>query len=116
MSLSPVVRFLAAAGVLLLLFSIGLEFSLDHLSRLKRHILLGGSIQMILVAVPVISFLYMINLDWRSATIFGFAAAMSSTVLVFKALSELGETTSRHGRRTIGILLFQDIAVVPMLL
>ncbi|MHC4443514.1 MAG: cation:proton antiporter domain-containing protein [Planctomycetota bacterium] len=110
------IEYIAGSGVLLLLFTIGLEFSLDHLVRLKRYILLGGSVQMTLVALPIITFFCIIKMDWPTAFIFGFAAAMSSTVLVFKALSELGETTSRHGRRTVGMLLFQDVAVVPLLL
>ncbi len=109
----------AEAGVLLLLFSIGLEFSLDELSRLRRHILIGGSLQMVIVAVPVavatgLSGLY--GADWRAAAILGCAVAMSSTVLVYKTLAEFGQTASPAGRRAVSILLFQDVAVVPILL
>ncbi|MEW4487153.1 cation:proton antiporter [Thalassoglobus sp. JC818] len=109
-------EYLAEAGVFLLLFAIGLEFSLDELLKLGTNLLIGGGVQMLLVAVPVIAFLVSIGMGWSSALIIGPAVAFSSTVLVFKALSERGEVSQPHGRRAIGILLFQDMALIPLLL
>src|SRR6056297_4179855 len=106
----------AEAGVFLLLFSIGLEFSLDDLRRLGRNLFIGGAVQMLLVAVPVAAILLGLGMGWRSAILLSAAVSFSSTVLVFKALSEWGQTSSGHGRRAIGILLFQDAALVPLLL
>lgn len=107
---------LAEAGVFLLLFAIGLEFSLDELRRLGRHLLVGGSVQMVLVAAPVAGVLLAFGLDWRSAVLLAAAVAFSSTVLVFKTLAEWGRTSTPAGRRVIGILLFQDVTLVPLLL
>jgi len=106
----------AEAGVFLLLFSIGLEFSLDDLKRLGRHLFVGGSVQMSLVAAPVAVLLVFWDLPWQAALLIGSAVAFSSTVLVFKALSEWGQSQQPHGRRAIAILLFQDAALVPLLL
>jgi CPA2 family monovalent cation:H+ antiporter-2 len=110
------IEYLAEAGVFLLLFSIGLEFSLDELWRLGRNLVVGGSVQMLLVALPVGAFLLAMGLEWRMATLIASAASFSSTVLVFKALSEWGHSSLPHGRRAIGILLFQDVALIPLLL
>ena len=110
------IEYIAEAGVFLLLFSIGLEFSLDELGRLGRHLVIGGSVQMLLVALPVGAFLLAIGMEWQSAILLASAASFSSTVLVFKALSECGQSISPHGRRAIGILLFQDAALIPLLL
>ncbi|TWU40792.1 cation:proton antiporter [Novipirellula artificiosorum] len=106
----------AEAGVFLLLFSIGLEFSLDDLKRLGRNLLIGGVVQMCLVAGPVVLVLRWMLMSWQSSLLIGSAVAFSSTVLVFKALSEWGQSQTPHGRRAIGILLFQDAALVPLLL
>ncbi|MGB7346989.1 MAG: cation:proton antiporter, partial [Pirellulaceae bacterium] len=106
----------AEAGVFLLLFSIGLEFSIDDLKRLGRNLIIGGATQMILVAVPVALVLIKLEMNWQSACLIAAAFAFSSTVLVFKALSEWGQSQKTHGRRAIGILLFQDAALVPLLL
>ncbi len=110
------IEHLAEAGVFFLLFAIGLEFSLDELLRLGRHLLVGGSVQMVLVAAPVTGFLISTGLDWRSTLLLAAAVAFSSTVLVFKTLAEWGRTSTPAGRRAIGILLFQDAALIPLLL
>lgn len=110
------IEYLAEAGALLLLFSIGLEFSLKELTSLRRHIVLGGAVQMMLVAFPVACIGGIAGLPWRPAMFFGLSIALSSTVLVFKSLAEYGQTASPGGRRSLAILLFQDIAIVPILL
>jgi CPA2 family monovalent cation:H+ antiporter-2 len=100
----------------LLLFAIGLEFSIDLLRRLTRTILIGCTILMSIVIVVVALVMAPVGRDHRAAILLGCAMAMSSTVLVFKALAEHGQSTSRAGRRMIAILLYQDVAVVPMLM
>ncbi len=110
------IEHLAEAGVFLLLFSIGLEFSLEELLRLGRNLLVGGSVQMLLVAVPVAGLMTATGAAWQPALLIAAATAFSSTVLVFKALAESGHSGRPHGRRAIGILLFQDAALVPLLL
>jgi len=110
------IELVAEAGVFLLLFSIGLEFSLEDLARLGRHLLIGGATQMLLVAAPVMAAACFFVVPWKAALLIGSAIAFSSTVLVFKALVESGQTNSPHGRRAVGILLFQDAALVPLLL
>ncbi len=107
---------LAEAGVLLLLFSIGIEFSLADLLRMARPLLVGGTTQMTLVAVATAGVAMLLRLPWQAAVLLGVAAAFSSTVLVFKALEEWGQAASPHGRRAVAILLYQDAAVVPLVL
>ncbi|MEX0818723.1 MAG: cation:proton antiporter, partial [Pirellulaceae bacterium] len=109
-------EYLATAGALLLLFSVGIEFSMEELSRLSRYILVGGAVQMLLVIVPLTLVCLGVGMAWRPALLAGAAGALSSTILVFKALAEWGQTTKPSGRRAIGILLFQDVALVPMML
>lgn len=110
------IEYLAELGVFLLLFSIGIEFSLEELLKLGRHLVVGGSAQMLLVAVPMTGVLLASGVPWRSAILIAAAISFSSTVLIFKALSEQGQSGLPHGRRAIGILLFQDAALIPLLL
>ena len=106
----------AEVGVFLLLFSIGLELSFPELRRMGRTLLVGGGLQMLLVAVPIAAILAANSWEWPAAILVGLALAFSSTVLVFKSLGELGQTSTGLGRRAISILLFQDAALVPLLL
>ncbi len=106
----------AEIGVFFLLFSIGLEFSIDDLKRLGSKLFIGGVTQMLMVAVPVGFVLMSMQLSWQSSILIASAVAFSSTVLVFKSLSEWGQSEEPHGQRAIGILLFQDAALVPLLL
>ena len=110
------IEYLAEAGVFLLLFSIGLEFSLDELWRLGRHLVIGGTAQMLLVVLPIAGVLLGYGYSWQAAALIAAAASFSSTVLVFKSLSEFGHSSQPHGRRAIGILLYQDAALIPLLL
>ena len=109
-------EYLARAGALFLLFSVGIEFSLEELVRLSRYFLVGGAVQMLAVALPLSAICLAFGMPWNGAILAGFAGALSSTVLVFKGLAEWGQTASPHGRRAIGILLFQDVALVPLML
>lgn len=107
---------LAEAGALLLLFAVGIEFSFQELAALSRYFLLGGIVQMLLVAIPLAGIGRGLGLGWNAAILAAFAGALSSTVLVFRSLSEVGQISAPHGRRAVGILLFQDVALVPLLL
>ncbi|QDT63367.1 cation:proton antiporter [Calycomorphotria hydatis] len=109
-------EYLARFGALLLLFSVGIEFSLEELMRMGRFLSVGGSVQMLTVAAPLTVGCLAFGVGWQVAILIGAAVALSSTVLVFKALAELGQMSTPHGRRAVGILLFQDIALVPLML
>jgi CPA2 family monovalent cation:H+ antiporter-2 len=110
------IEHLAELGVFFLLFSIGLELSMDELRRMGRYIFTAGPVQLVTTSVPLASILVWLGWSWPSAVLVGSALAFSSTVLVFKALNELGQTNSDSGRRAIAVLLFQDAALVPLLL
>ncbi len=107
---------LAEMGALLLLFAVGIEFSVDQLRQLSRYFTVGGVVQMTLVAAPLTGLAWLWGMPLNAALLIGAATALSSTVLVFRALTELGQTASPHGQRAIGVLLFQDVALVPLLL
>lgn len=107
---------LAEIGVVLLLFVIGLEFSLKSLLSIKRAVLLGGSIQ-VGVTIAVFGFLaYLLKYPINKAVFIGFLFALSSTAIVLKLFQQRGEITSPHGNFSLAVLIFQDIIVVPMML
>lgn len=110
------IEHLAELGVFFLLFSIGLELSLDELKRMGRFLATGGPLQLLLTAAPVAAILVWAGWALPAAILVGSALGFSSTVLVFKALGELGQTNTDLGRRAIAVLLFQDAALVPLLL
>ncbi len=107
---------LAEFGVVFLMFSIGLEFSLPKLVTMK-HIVFGfGTTQVCATILIVMVVTWTIGLDWRVGLALGGVLAMSSTAIVSKMLTERLELNSFHGRQIIGVLLFQDLAVVPLLI
>jgi monovalent cation:H+ antiporter-2, CPA2 family len=110
------VRALAEIGIVLLLFTIGIEFSLVHLVSMRRLIFLAAPIQV--GGVLCIAWLgaMLAGLSWQQGIFWGFLFSLSSTAIVLKTLAERGDSDSIHGRATIGILVFQDLAVVPMML
>ncbi|MEM6655473.1 MAG: cation:proton antiporter [Planctomycetota bacterium] len=110
------IELFAEAGVFLLLFTVGIEFSLEELRALSWRLPVGGAVQMLLVAAPAAVVFNLLGLEWRGAMMLAAATAFSSTVLVFKALAEVGQASTPHGGRAIGVLLFQDVALVPLLL
>jgi CPA2 family monovalent cation:H+ antiporter-2 len=108
-------REFAEFGIVFLMFSIGLEFSLPQLYAMRKKVLgLGGS-QVFLTLGIVMGIAKLAGLDWSAAFVIGAALTMSSTAIVSKILAERVDLNSRHGRLSIGVLLFQDIAVVPIL-
>ncbi len=110
------VEILAEIGVVLLLFTIGLEFSLSRLVKIKRLVLGGGALQVALTGLVVFALTYWLDLTWRAAIFWGFLISISSTAIVLKILQERAELDSPHGRAILGILIFQDVIVVPMML
>ena len=113
---SQQVHDLAEIGVVFLMFSIGLEFSLPKLRTMRRTVLGLGSAQVVVTLLVVMGVSLLLGLSWQSALVLGGALAMSSTAILAKLLAERYELNSEHGRQIIGILLFQDIAVVPLLI
>ncbi|RLJ63794.1 cation:proton antiporter [Sulfurisoma sediminicola] len=114
---SDEVETFAEFGVVFLMFSIGLEFSLQRLKAMHTLVFGYGSAQMLLTAAgAMLVTWYGYGQDWKSGLSVGLAVAMSSTAIVAKMLSERFELHSRSGRLTMGVLLFQDIAVVPCLI
>lgn len=110
------VTFLAELGVVLLLFSIGLEFSLSELVRIRRIVLLGGGLQVLITTAAVWALVTFAFHGASFALPMGFMLALSSTAIVLKSLQDRMELESPHGQMCLGILLFQDMAVVPMML
>lgn len=106
----------AEVGVILLLFTIGLEFSLERLARIRRIILLGGGAQVGLTVGAVTLLLLLFGVDWRAALFTGCLISLSSTAIVLKLLSDRGETNTEPGQIALGLLIFQDLAVVLMVL
>ncbi len=109
------VEVLAEVGVALLLFTIGLEFSFEKLAKMRDVILGAGTMQVGLTIGSVTGVLLLGSFPAREAVFWGFLVAASSTAIVIKMLQERGEMFTVHGRIILGILLFQDICVVPMM-
>ena len=106
----------ADVGVILLLFTIGMEFSLERLARLWRAIFVGGGLQVGLTTLLSVAVLLALGVGARAAIYTGLLVALSSTALVLRLLADRGETTEEHGSASIGLLLFQDLAIIPMVL
>lgn len=113
---SSTVQVLAEIGVVLLLFTIGIEFSLVQLASLRRLLFIAAPIQVGGVIAIVWGGAMLAGVPWQQGIFWGFLLSLSSTAIVLKALAANGESESLHGRATIGILVFQDLAVVPMIL
>lgn len=108
---------IAEFGVVFLMFTIGLEFSVKHLIKMKKEVFLYGGSQVILTAVLFTSIAhYLFDIEIKSSIIIGLALALSSTAIVLKVLNENGDINKLYGKRVLGVLLFQDIAVIPILL
>ncbi len=108
---------IAEFGIVFLMFTIGLEFSIEHLKRMKKEVFIYGTLQVVLSTIlfTFIS-LYLFGLDTISSIIIGCALSLSSTAIVLKLFNESNESSTSHGKNTVGVLLFQDIAVIPILL
>ncbi len=109
-------RSLAEFGVVFLMFSIGLEFSLPQLKTMRGVVFGFGGAQVAATLLLVMSIAMALGLTWQAGVALGGVLAMSSTAIVSKMMAERLELQSRHGRLVIGALLFQDLAVVPLLI
>src|SRR5688500_4841949 len=109
-------RHLAEFGIVFLMFSVGLEFSLARLVTMRRIVFGLGASQVALTLAVVIALTLASGADWRAGIVLGGAITMSSTAIVSKMLSDRLELNTVHGRQVIGVLLFQDLAVVPLLI
>ncbi|MFN2511653.1 MAG: cation:proton antiporter [Pyrinomonadaceae bacterium] len=110
------IEVLAEIGVALLLFTIGLEFSVRRMLEMRRLVLIGGGLQVILTMLLVAGIAHLLGRPVNEAIFFGFLFALSSTAIVLKSYIERAEIDAPHGRAGVGILLFQDLSIVPMML
>jgi len=110
------VEVLAEVGVVLLLFTIGIEFSLTRLFQIRRAVMLGGALQVVLTTGAIYLVATSFGAAPGTALFAGFLASLSSTAIVLKVLHERAEVESPHGRTVLAVLIFQDMAVVPMML
>jgi CPA2 family monovalent cation:H+ antiporter-2 len=109
-------RYLAEFGVVFLMFSIGLEFSLPQLKAMRGVVFGLGGAQVMVTLTLVLAAAMLAGFSWQAGVALGGVLAMSSTAIVSKMMAERLELQSRHGRLVIGVLLFQDLAVVPLLI
>ncbi|MDO8990313.1 MAG: monovalent cation:proton antiporter-2 (CPA2) family protein [Sideroxyarcus sp.] len=109
-------RHLAEFGVVFLMFSIGLEFSLARLRAMQRLVFGLGTAQVAATMLLVMFSTLFFALDWRAGLALGGILAMSSTAIVSKLLVERAELNTPHGQKIMGVLLFQDLAVVPLII
>lgn len=110
------VELLAEVGVILLLFAIGMEFSFEQLGRMRKAVFVGGSLQLAFTAAVAVGVSLAAGLTPAQGVFNGFLFALSSTAIVLKLLQQKGEMDAPHGKAALGILIFQDVAVVPMML
>ena len=112
---SPDLPDLAELGVVFLLFSLGLEFSLPKMLKLRRVVFGLGSLQVLVSTAALGGLLYAFGMSANTAFLLGAGLSLSSTAIVSKELTSLGEIFSRHGQNAIGVLLFQDVVAVLLL-
>ncbi len=108
-------EYLAEFGVVFLMFSIGLEFSLPKLYAMKRIVFGLGLLQVLLSLTLIAGLVMLFGINWQLGIALGSVFAMSSTAVLTKLLAERMQLDSAHGREIMGVLLFQDLAVVPLL-
>ena len=110
------VEIMAEVGIILLLFTIGIEFSIGKLLQIKKQVLLGGTLQVVLTTLAAL--LVTSNMGWPlgEALFIGFLISLSSTAIVLNILQDRAEIDAPYGRSTLGILIFQDIIIIPMML
>lgn len=106
----------AEFGVILLLFTIGIEFSLEKLGRITTLIFGGGGLQVLLASAMTMVVLMAFQVEWRAALFTGFLVSLSSTAIVLKLLADRGESGTTFGQVSLGLLIFQDLAIIVMVL
>ena len=107
----------AEIGVILLLFTIGLEFSFDKLKKIKHYVLGGGSAQVFFTILITAALIWLtMRPSWEESVFWGFLYALSSTAIVIKTLQDSNKIVTPHGKFILAVLLFQDIMIVPLML
>lgn len=108
---------IAEYGIVFLMFTIGLEFSVTHLKQMKKEVFVFGTLQVVLTTL-FFTYLthYVFSLDMKTSIVIGSALALSSTAIVLKVLNDNGDIHRPYGRASAGVLIFQDLAVIPILL
>ncbi|HJK56762.1 MAG TPA: cation:proton antiporter, partial [Methanocorpusculum sp.] len=110
------VSLVAEFGLILLMFTIGLEISLKNLLAMKRLVLIAGGVQIILTTIVVWAVLMLFGIPSGTAVLLGFMVASSSTAIVLNIYQSNGQIDTRHGKLILAILICQDIAVIPIML
>jgi CPA2 family monovalent cation:H+ antiporter-2 len=110
------VEVIAEVGVILLLFTIGIEFSLKSLLKIGRILLIGGSFQVMVTIAAITLVALQIGNPMNESIFIGFLVALSSTAIVLKLIQDKGEIDAPHGRISLGVLIYQDIIIVPLML
>ena len=110
------VEVIAEIGVILLLFTIGIEFSLKSLLKIGKILLIGGSFQVLITIAAITLVALRLGNNINESVFIGFLVALSSTAIVLKLIQDKGEIDAPHGRISLGILIYQDIIIVPMML
>ena len=111
-----IIDIFAEIGVIILLFTIGIEFSIKKLVSIKNIVFIGGSLQILLTILTVFFITRFLTIPYNQAVFIGFLVTLSSTAIILKVLQEKDELTSHHGKIGFGILIFQDLIIVPMML
>ncbi|RLD78275.1 MAG: hypothetical protein DRJ07_13425, partial [Bacteroidetes bacterium] len=111
-----IIDILAEIGVILLLFTIGIEFSIKKLIKIKNIVFIGGGLQVGLTVLTVFLILNLFEVSYNKAVFIGFLVALSSTAIILKVLQEKDQLDTHHGKIAFGILIFQDLIIVPMML
>lgn len=114
---SQVLQEVAEFGIAFLMFTIALEFSISHLKAMRKEVVIYGGLQTF-ISIVLFSVLahFVFGIEPKASLVIGAALALSSTAIVLKIFNERGETSRSYGQKTLGILLFQDLAVIPILL
>lgn len=110
------VEAMADLGIILLLFTIGIEFSLGQLMQIRRSVLLGGSLQVILTITAAALIMSRLGFPTGQAIFVGCLLSLSSTAIVLKVMQDRSEIDTPHGRNVLGILIFQDLIIIPIML
>lgn len=110
------VEVLSEIGIVLLLFTIGMEFSLKQLFKIKKAVFLGGTLQVLFTTGLFYGLALAMGLKFNTSLFIGMTVAISSTAIILKLLQEKAEIDTPYGQTALGILIFQDILIVPLML
>ncbi len=110
------VNILAEIGIILLLFTIGIEFSLEKLGRIRKAIFVGGGLQVLITTAVVTGILLLFDVSWKTGVYTAFLVALSSTAIILGLLNDKDQTDTPSGQLSLAVLIFQDLAVIVMVL